>query len=731
MLLIYNKCLRRIKFNYFYRYYLIVIKLVVEEIQSYKIIKNRYNKLFNDYKTKQIMLNELQKRYLSKEGKKYTFYPIINNYIIRYNRQNFPNFGNTEIYYQEDPSTHKYYDGLNSKNNCKKTKDFDYIPQDINSQYNYIIKYNNKNKKISIQKKNGCLISNRNKNNNNIYKNSIYTKTDNYNIQNINKYSFYDHKTNIFPKKIKLANVISPNIKASKIRENLSESNKVIQKTNSIKTLFSNYSNVYKDSNINKLNFKNKKDINNNIKIIIPLEELKNFNYSKKTYVNTNHSSYKYLTKSNEFKNNYNKTNYSEGISLKNLIIDEKAKNNSKPKKGKNISKEKLNKTIDSLLNKKYKNCLKLNIDEGRDFNENQNNIRIKSNNFINVDENHRIFNKKLKTENIHRKFDINIKYNRINIEKSLKNGSNINQNTRSINLTEQQSRQNRKYYNNNTYNKKCITSIGQKDYLTTLKHISTANKGYDYSLNLNYNNILPNKKNTLSKRIINNKAFKEKIIPIPKPSYYKISILNKMSEAKRGMQNILMNETNSGMNINNKHIYNKMIDFNQTNNDETNQTEMVSKENIINIMNNTISNNTQSIDADKNIFSMLEKKYDNRNYNRTNNKVLINRKNKIQKGQIKKIDSFKFDGEKNENKIEIKNNFKITNQDINEYYSEIKEIKEKKENNLDEKEDLSMQSLSDSKVLEIANTYVDEQVDKTQVSDILTYKRKQNQFAC
>ena len=203
------------------------------------------------------------------------------------------------------------------------------------------------------------------------------------------------------------------------------------------------------------------------------------------------------------------------------------------------------------------------------------------------------------------------------------------------------------------------------------------------------------------------------------------------MSEAKRGMQNILMNETNSGMNINNKHIYNKMIDFNQTNNDETNQTEIVSKENIINIMNNTISNNTQSIDADKNIFSMLEKKYDNRNYNRTNNKVLINRKNKIQKGQIKKIDSFKFDGEKNENKIEIKNNFKITNQDINEYYSEIKEIKEKKENNLDEKEDLSMQSLSDSKVLEIANTYVDEQVDKTQVSDILTYKRKQNQFAC
>ena len=97
MLLIYNKCLRRIKFNYFYRYYLIVIKLVVEEIQSYKIIKNRYNKLFNDYKTKQIMLNELKQRYLFKEGEKYTFYPIINNFIIRYNRPYFPNLSNIMI----------------------------------------------------------------------------------------------------------------------------------------------------------------------------------------------------------------------------------------------------------------------------------------------------------------------------------------------------------------------------------------------------------------------------------------------------------------------------------------------------------------------------------------------------------------------------------------------------------------------------------------------------------
>ena len=115
-------------------------------------------------------------------------------------------------------------------------------------------------------------------------------------------------------------------MKLSKIRENLSEGNKLIQKTDSFKTFFSNNSNAYKDSNINELNYINKKHLNNNIKIIIPLEDLKNFNYYKKTYANTIHSSNNYLTKSNEFKNNYNKTNNFDGISLKYLIKDEKEK---------------------------------------------------------------------------------------------------------------------------------------------------------------------------------------------------------------------------------------------------------------------------------------------------------------------------------------------------------------------------------------------------------------------
>ena len=73
-------------------------------------------------------------------------------------------------------------------------------------------------------------------------------------------------------------------------------------------------------------------------------------------------------------------------------------------------------------------------------------------------------------------------------------------------------------------------------------------------------------------------------------------------------MKNILMNKASFQKYIlKNKYKYNKMTDFNQTNNEETYQTELLSRENKL----NTISDNTQSIDRDnnKNIISFIEKK--------------------------------------------------------------------------------------------------------------------------
>ena len=80
-------------------------------------------------------------------------------------------------------------------------------------------------------------------------------------------------------------------------------------------------------------------------------------------------------------------------------------------------------------------------------------------------------------------------------------------------------------------------------------------------------------------------------------------------------------------------------------------------------------------------------------------------------------------------NKNIIRNEYKISNQETNEYHSNYKN-KKIKEKDLNENSDISIESLSDSKILEIANTYVDEQIDKIQVSGILSYKKKQNQFS-
>ena len=43
-----------------------------------------HNRLFKEYKFRQDMLNEMRQQYLYREGQKYTFIPIINNYIIKY-----------------------------------------------------------------------------------------------------------------------------------------------------------------------------------------------------------------------------------------------------------------------------------------------------------------------------------------------------------------------------------------------------------------------------------------------------------------------------------------------------------------------------------------------------------------------------------------------------------------------------------------------------------------------
>jgi hypothetical protein len=110
---------------------------------------------------------------------------------------------------------------------------------------------------------------------------------------------------------------------------------------------------------------------------------------------------------------------------------------------------------------------------------------------------------------------------------------------------------------------------------------------------------------------------------------------------------------------------------------------------------------------------------------------------NKINGNLVKNNNySFGVEGKKKEKVIlnNMKynyNNYKIATNEINRYYYKDENDKEsniKEEGN--ENSDLSIQSISDSKVFEIANTYIDEHVDKSQVDGILTYKKKQSQYS-
>jgi len=376
-------------------------------------------------------------------------------------------------------------------------------------------------------------------------------------------------------------------------------------------------------------------------------------------------------------------------------------------------------------------NNLMINVDDynlGFDLNENQNNIRIQSENFFIIKDkkdSDLIKNKNIKTESNYKKININNKYNRINGQKSYEKGNNTN--SRTIALTEKQTKENKNYYNKNTFNKKCNTSIGENDGLNTLKKnkLLYKPKGKEYKEILpndnNNNKNLKKIKNNYTNNIQNIINSKENTIPIP--AYNKLNILNKITDSKRDIKSTLIDEVNNKRFLYNKYKYKKINDFNQTNNDETNQT-LLSKENRINTFSN---NNTQTIDDEKTIFSLNEKRYDNI----YNNNLINNKNRKNDNERISKINSFNIEQNKNNLKNKKNNNYIIPSHEINEYYSK---LKKDNGNNLDDfdydESDLSIQSLSDSKVFEIANTYVDELVDKNQVCDILTHKRKKNQYS-
>ena len=150
------------KYNY------ITIKLRLLEIKKEEF--NRSNKLFNDYQRKQELINQLQQKYSLIEGEKCTFFPIINNYIIKFNNPCIINNKYAVTEYNNNILTKKN-SFSNYKNNTFNisNKTFDFKEKKKN-RYNKckkikrvkLINYNNNSKKYIIVPKKNNFINNNN-----------------------------------------------------------------------------------------------------------------------------------------------------------------------------------------------------------------------------------------------------------------------------------------------------------------------------------------------------------------------------------------------------------------------------------------------------------------------------------------------------------------------------------------------------------------------------------------
>ena len=739
----------------------------IEQLQfnPYTIKKDntRYDKLFNDYKAKQKMLNILQQRYLYKEGEKYTFCPIINNYIIKYKGLYCPDSTNRDNSYGNSCINHQNYNDMNNFNVYFDMKFLNSISPDLKDKK---ISYSTKNDSNiygilkTLQNKNMYLSSIDNKSKNKIFKkkeinlsNSNKSKKKTQRYQNNSNCLKDDFRTNSYDE----LNSENECQRGRNHYSNFSGQYKMIKEGNSIKTLFSNKSHLSnknnylkcenKKTNTNRIRKKDKnRDKNNipakmrreksndskrNLSNISSISDEKhllnenNINIMNISNLNSNdiYSKNKYKRNRNVNENYYNYDNYSnqtnidKTVSLKYLIQNEKSKNNSKPKKHSNINDKKANKLIDSIFNNKNINI----------YNAKANNsLMIKTNDIININLNENLKNMRIKSENYTSKIqDFPIL---INNNQKKNNYINVNNNM-DFNFTE-----NKKNINNNLNENISL----MKENENNLRNYLSLNKGKNEKLKIkefsqenkkqNYNKIIDNnlKQNEIKKgnnkikindylsdsNFDENKNDKENIQISTMFSKNEINKSKKLQQSNR----ILKNRKN------NPKLFS--LDNNKNDSSSYQNTKMTNKRN--NLIDFTKNNKIIAISEDKTklneeekmIFSLKkkEKKYDGIYIKKNNNaKNNINNNN-----NFNQIEPFKEN--KNENIIENKIRYKISS-----HYNKEWDYNDQNKVNEEEDRDLSFQSLSDSKVLEIANIYVDEHVDKGHINGILTYKKKQS----
>ena len=295
------------------------------------------------------------------------------------------------------------------------------------------------------------------------------------------------------------------------------------------------------------------------------------------------------------------------------------------------------------------------------------------------------------------------------------------------------------KFFENKTYekNNKSNNIFNQTRYNKNkkIKRIKILNG------NINKINYMTNNKGSTPNFIINNKT---------ESSLYKLKERNMTLKSLIQEEKLKDKIINKKMNYNmNKQNVNKIINkiFNKTNL-KRNKTSFITNDELSYLTNKTYNNNStyeninlqiKKIDIKNNRANIIPK---NKKINIEIIKIFPNNKlriNNIRQITNKQNSNNRYYNKINFNKTQMNNDETTLTSDYNELkgnkeiiYKNISfEIKKKKNelNNIKkEDDDISIQSLSDSKVLEIADTYIDERVDKSQIDGILTYKKLQNQ---
>ena len=662
--------------------------MLVQKINNFSdSLKNQnvHNRLYNESIKKKKILNDLQQNYLAKEAKLYTYIPRI-GHINKINkiRKNITN------------KTNK----IDNKRKKEKIRILD-----------------NKNGIFNI---NNTFISNGNNNENNYY----YNYNNSYILNTVNdlgKYYSKERKNKSKKNKINISNNKLKN-KFEKMRKPL----KSVKNSNSSlnKDRKNLISKLILDNFLYPLNVNFKMHKTNSKK----LNENRNKNYYK--YMDINQLNKQNFTINNDlFKDNLYKSNNlynSSFISNNNVKLNLKFK---PPKMKKNTTAHTTNREAKNYIsrmnsNQKVINKLNsLNIHSnhslpGNDFyfEDKCTNINIINNNILNNKYNNQNYFKNLEiTRNISDCFSLlfnnNLKINENKIQQGIKsikfkklndiNGPKkpkINSHKNSIS----------NLFNNilGTNKKNLFYSINYEHPMNTISKIDFNNKYLFKSKKESLYNLFNKNKNEI-KNIIDNKyntlileKTKENNIKYESKKKYKKNICNKIVKKK-----LILNNNNEKRNLGSI----KNNDFKI----ENYSMNILSQKNNNKIYNN--NNNSQKI----------ENKMNYKNAFRNNNiyqvkKYETNCKNRICIKDIKKIPK---------SLINKKYLFNLKNGNINKKkFLEINDIK--KDTNKNNKEttsdNLSSHSMTDSKIYELANNYMnlDEFIDKNQIKNILSNKR-------